>query len=293
MRSAVLVLMVLLMGGCTNVAQMQRKYLEGDESQLDKLMEIVSRPDYPYATRRKAARALGEIGDQRAVPVLIATLHGYEQRTTLRLETLTALGKIGDRRAVEPIGRMLDFQLDTAGADTRMAAIEVLGQLGGEKAAGVLVNALRYFDIVMLRDEQRAYRGVFSGEEQQFPFPPGYGGYGDSPRTGGRNPMGPMTGSFPGDQGGGVSMFGTPMEFQEELYNPTPEERGLTHASLVRVGEDAVPVIEKFLISQELTNTLVRELGSIVEEIRNPGMVVEEADAEDAGQEVRPVGEKE
>ena len=293
MRSAVLVLMVLLMGGCTNVAQMQRKYLEGDESQLDKLMEIVSRPDYPYATRRKAARALGEIGDQRAVPVLIATLHGYEQRTTLRLETLTALGKIGDRRAVEPIGRMLDFQLDTAGADTRMAAIEVLGQLGGEKAAGVLVNALRYFDIVMLRDEQRAYRGVFSGEEQQFPFPPGYGGYGDSTRTGGRNPMGPMTGRFPGDQGGGVSMFGTPMEFQEELYNPTPEERGLTHASLVRVGEDAVPVIEKFLISQELTNTLVRELGSIVEEIRNPGMVVEEADAEDAGQEVRPVGEKE
>jgi len=293
MRSAVLVLMVLLMGGCTNVAQMQRKYLEGDESQLDKLMEIVSRPDYPYATRRKAARALGEIGDQRAVPVLIATLHGYEQRTTLRLETLTALGKIGDRRAVEPIGRMLDFQLDTAGADTRMAAIEVLGQLGGEKAAGVLVNALRYFDIVMLRDEQRAYRGVFSGEEQQFPFPPGYGGYGDSTRTGGRNPMGPMTGSFPGDRGGGVSMFGTPMEFQEELYNPTPEERGLTHASLVRVGEDAVPVIEKFLISQELTNTLVRELGSIVEEIRNPGMVVEEADAEDAGQEVRPVGEKE
>jgi len=168
-----------------------------------------------------------------------------------------------------------------------------LGQRGGEKAAGVLVNALRYFDIVMLRDEQRAYRGVFSGEEQQFPFPPGYGGYGDSTRTGGRNPMGPMTGSFPGDQGGGVSMFGTPMEFQEELYNPTPEERGLTHASLVRVGEDAVPVIEKFLISQELTNTLVRELGSIVEEIRNPGMVVEEADAEDAGQEVRPVGEKE
>ena len=88
MRSAVLVLMILLMGGCTNVAQMQRKYLEGDESQLDKLMEIVSRPDYPYATRRKAAKALGEIGDRRAVPVLIATLHGYEQRNTLRLEPL-------------------------------------------------------------------------------------------------------------------------------------------------------------------------------------------------------------
>jgi len=75
-----------------------------------------------------------------------------------------------------------------------------------------------------------------------------------------------------------VSMFGTPMEFKNELYNPTPEERELTHASLVRVGEDAVPVIEKFLISQELTNTLMRELGTIIEEIRNPGMVVEEVD---------------
>jgi len=281
MRSAVLVLMILLMGGCTNVAQMQRKYLEGDESQLDKLMEIVSRPDYPYATRRKAAKALGEIGDRRAVPVLIATLHGYEQRNTLRLETLIALGKIGDRQAVEPIGRMLDFQLETAGAEIRMGAIEVLGQLGGEKSAGILVNALRYYDIIMLRNEQRAYRGVFSGEEQQFPFPPGYGGYGDSTRTGRRNPMGPMgptTGMFPGEQAGGVSMFGTPMEFKNVLYNPTPEERELTHASLVRVGEDAVPVIEKFLISQELTNTLMRELGTIIEEIRNPGMVVEEVD---------------
>ena len=52
--------------GCTNVNQMYKLYQEGDHSQLDRIMEIVSRHDYPYATRarprafsaRSATRAL-------------------------------------------------------------------------------------------------------------------------------------------------------------------------------------------------------------------------------------------
>ena len=58
-----LLALVMALTGCTNVNQMHKLYQEGDESQLERIMEIVSRPDYPYATRRKAARILGEIGD--------------------------------------------------------------------------------------------------------------------------------------------------------------------------------------------------------------------------------------
>jgi HEAT repeat protein len=101
----------MLLGSCTNVTQMQRKYEAGDESQLDKLLQIAGRPEYPYATRRKATKALGEIGAERAVPVLIGLLYEYDQRSTLKQEALVALGRIGNREAVEPIGRMLDFQL--------------------------------------------------------------------------------------------------------------------------------------------------------------------------------------
>ncbi len=81
MRYVALLLVVLLLGGCTNVTQMQRKYEAGDLGQLDNLLEIVGRPDYPYGTRRKAAKILGEIGDPRALPVLIGVLYDYDQRT--------------------------------------------------------------------------------------------------------------------------------------------------------------------------------------------------------------------
>jgi len=264
MRYILLLTAALLLGGCTNVAQMQRKYEAGDLSQLDKLIEIAARADYPYATRRKAAKALGEIGDPRAVPVLIAALREYDQRTTLKQEALVALGRIGDPVAVEPIGRMLDYSLSTDTADMRMAAIEVLGQLGGTKAAEILINALRYYDILILREEQRAYRGVFSGEERVHPFTPGYA---DSTDPGMR---GPAMGMFPEGQRPPVSMFGTMMEPPAAPYNPTPEERALTHAALVRIGAAAVPVIEDYLADRETTHTLRQELLAIIREIQEP-----------------------
>ena len=260
--------------GCTNVNQMHKLYQEGDHAQLDRIMEIVSRQDYPYATRRKAARILGEIGDPRAVPVLKIALQDYDQRTTLKQDALRALGTIGDRSAALDIGRLLDRSLNTADAELRMAAVEALGQMGGTQAAEILVKALSYYDILTLRAEQRSRRGVFTGEEQLFP----YGPYGrqNADSTGGPRRY-PNVGLDPFGEGGQprVSMFGTPIEPTQMEYDPTPEERTLTHQAITAVGTDAIPVIENHLDSQRVSPSLRKELLAIISEITGASPAVQ------------------
>ena len=260
-----LVLLALL-AGCTNVNQMHKLYLEGDHAQLDRIMEIVSRADYPYATRRKAARILGEVGDVRAVPVLKAALQDFDQRTTLKQDALRALGAIGDQSATPDIGRLLDRSLNTADGELRMAAVEALGELGGPKAGEILVNALSYYDILTLRSEQRTLKGVFTGEEQTYPYGP-LGALGDSTRGPRRYPG---MGLDPFGESGQprISMFGTPIEPSQMQYDSTEDERDLTHAALVRVGEDAIPAIEHYMDRQRMTPTLRKELLAIIAEIR-------------------------
>jgi HEAT repeat protein/PBS lyase HEAT-like repeat-containing protein len=268
MRCTALFLVLLLMQGCTNVTQMQRQYEAGDESQLARLLEIAGRSDYPYGTRRKAARALGEIGDPRAVPVLTSLLFDYEQRITLKEEALVALAAIGDPKAVTPIGRMLDTQLGEEHGELRMAAIDALGTLGGVEAAGILVNALRYYDMMFLRRKQMSYRGVFTGEERLRPYGQGQAsGHPDSTRS--ARPMVPMMGGYgPDDQAMPVSMFGTRMEMPLVRNETLEEEHELARAALIRVGEPAVAVIDQFLYDHETSQALARELGEVVLAIR-------------------------
>jgi hypothetical protein len=54
----------------------------------------------------KAARAMGETGDERAVEPLINALG--DKREDVRRAAAEALGKLGDRRAVEPLSRTLN-----------------------------------------------------------------------------------------------------------------------------------------------------------------------------------------
>ena len=246
--------------GCSNVAKMQSAYEGGDESQLDKLIEVVSRTDYPYATRKNAAVALGNIGEPRAAPALMSVLQTYDRRTTLKAAAVVALGQIGDPIAVEAIGQLLDRSVADPNADMRMLAMPVLGKLGGPKAAEMLVNALSYYDAVMVRQERAVRRGVFTGEEQRFTRQ-------DSAIARQSNPMsGPTVGSLP--QAAPPSLFGTRMPQPAKIQDETPKERQLAHASLVQVGEAAVPVIERHLATRETTVTLRTELQTVVEEIR-------------------------
>lgn len=265
MMGWLLLLPLLIYTGCTNVNQIYQQYQDGDEAQFERIIEIVSRPDYPYATRRKAAQILGEIGDPRAVPVLRNALHDYEQRTTLKQDIVHSLASIGDTSVVVDIGRLLDRSLNTADSDIRMAAVTALGQLGCDKSAEILINALRYYDLLMVRDEQRSFRGVFTGEEQTFPFAPGMTDSLGRSQRGFANPS--MGGLLGEEQYPRMSMFGTQIDPSEMQYNPTPEERENTHAALVSMGEKAVPSIEHFVTQTDMTLTLRQELLAIVSEI--------------------------
>ena len=252
----------LWLASCTNVAQMQQKYEAGDHRQLESLIEIVSRPDYPYATRKNAARALGRIGDLKAVPALVRVLGEYDQRTTLKEETLRALGALGDQAAVEPIGQLLDRSLDQADAELRLAALPVLGQLGGTPAAAILLRALRYYDLLKLRNEYNQQPGVFSGKDQRLLYEA------DSLATGRRG--GPAMGMFGEDQVPTTSMFGTDMNLGTlEMPDPTPEERTQARAALLQVGPAAAPAILECLATQQISPGLRQELEAMLAQLQS------------------------
>ncbi|MFH1570115.1 MAG: HEAT repeat domain-containing protein [Gemmatimonadota bacterium] len=262
--AALLLLGAWALAGCSSVAQMLQAYEAGDASQYDRIVDIATRSDYPYATRKQAVKALGQIGDRRAVPALVGILTEFDRRTTLKEEALVALGQIGDPETATPIGYLLDRSLSEPNAELRLAAMTVLGQLGGDKSAEILVNALAYYDAVTLRSERGTMRGMFSGEEATVRA------LRDSVRT----PRGemPMVGLYPGDSGSSTGFFGPEMDYvPEKLEESTPKERIMAHEALVRIGPAALPAIRRHLSSREVTYTLREELGGIVSEIEAQG----------------------
>ena len=239
---------------------MRQAYEAGDETQLTRLLEIAGRVDYPYATRKQAVMALGDIGRPEATPVLLTILQGYDRRTSLKEETLIALGKIGDPDTAGPIGHLLDRSLSQPNGELRMAALTVLGQLGGDKSAEVLINALQYYDMLTVRAEQGRMRGVFSGDDRAI----------RAMRDSVRTPYGgaPRMSSLTGETGGPTSLFGPEMDFVPEMVDDdTPKERAMAHEALVRVGADAIPVIHRFLSSRDMTLSLKEELTGIADQI--------------------------
>ena len=62
-----------------------------------------------------------------------------------------------------------------------------------------------------------------------------------------------------------------------DAYNPTPEERSLTHTTLVKMGAIAEPVIVHYLAEEEMTHTLKKELHTILDEIRHSAAAGESA----------------
>jgi HEAT repeat protein len=87
--------------------------------------------------RQKAAEALGETGDVRAVEPLIQALK--DKDNWVRQKAAEALGKIGDARAIEPLLQALDEEDDSA----RHGIIEALARMG-EK--GVLDHLIKILD---------------------------------------------------------------------------------------------------------------------------------------------------
>ncbi|MHA1578780.1 MAG: HEAT repeat domain-containing protein [Candidatus Freyarchaeota archaeon] len=87
--------------------------------------------------RFDAARALGEMGDLRAVEPLMEAVK--DENRDVRWAAARALGELKDLRAVEPLIQALKDE----GSDVRKAAIWALGELGDVGAVELLIEVLR------------------------------------------------------------------------------------------------------------------------------------------------------
>lgn len=98
------------------------------------LVAFLSDPD--KGIRRRAARALGEIGDPNALPALMEATG--DRDAWVRLDVIRSLGKL---RAAIALNVLLDA-LDDENIDIRMETLHTLGCTRDKRAAGALVRAL-------------------------------------------------------------------------------------------------------------------------------------------------------
>jgi HEAT repeat protein len=108
--------------------------------------------DHDQAIREDTVRALGQLGDSRAMEFLVTIM----KEPGLRTLAVEALGKIGDCRAVPVLIAILEGSDRPSGSrtvagcgdtwdeemNTRGAAVRALGILGDEVAIPALVKAL-------------------------------------------------------------------------------------------------------------------------------------------------------
>ena len=112
----------------------------GDPRAVDPLIEALEN-EY-IAVRLGAAQALGEIGDARAVDPLIQALEVEDEYCGVQYEAAQALGKIGDARAIKPLIRALKDDDEIF----RSWAAEALGEIGDARAVEPLTEALEDAD---------------------------------------------------------------------------------------------------------------------------------------------------
>jgi len=114
-------------------------------SEVEKLKEkrdvegLIGKINLGYRGCSDVCKALGQIGDERAVAPLIEVLEKSKDNDS-RKTAATALGQIGDERAV----MLLDKLLEDDGTDGELclSIVGALGQIGGERAIRALTKAM-------------------------------------------------------------------------------------------------------------------------------------------------------
>lgn len=144
------------------------KCIEIGEPAVKPLIAVLKDEESNENVRQGAVEALGQIGDSRAVELLIAVLE--DKSVSVRIEAAKALGHIGDVRAVDsliiplkdeyssympnaalealvkigvPAIEPLIVALDDKSASARKRAAEALGQIGDSRAVEPLIVPLR------------------------------------------------------------------------------------------------------------------------------------------------------
>jgi HEAT repeat protein len=107
----------------------------GDGRALPVVIAVIH--DNDWAPIKEAAiRAFGELGDVQAVPVLLETIKDGD--ADLRFATAAALGQLGDARALPALAAAVT----DSSARVRQAAAEALGEVGGPPALAAVERAI-------------------------------------------------------------------------------------------------------------------------------------------------------
>jgi HEAT repeat protein len=128
---------------------------------MENLISILNNKNEDSPLRDSAAKALGEIVCQEAVPPLIECLQ--DEYSLVRRDAAEALGKIGSVEAVQPlIERLGDEEWNV-----RSNAAEALGKIGSEQAVPPLIECLQDEYSLVRRDAAEALGKIGSVEAVQ------------------------------------------------------------------------------------------------------------------------------
>jgi beta-lactamase regulating signal transducer with metallopeptidase domain len=121
----------------TTVKEIKESLQTSDQNktQLSLFLDLLKSPS--ARVRERAAAALGELGDHRAVPALIEALR--DEDAGVREHAATALRELGDRQAVPALIETLGDEY----AVVREHAATALGILGDKRAVQPLTDALQ------------------------------------------------------------------------------------------------------------------------------------------------------
>lgn len=107
-----------------------------DQNTIEHLIEVLKNENKYVRVRVRAASALGEIKDARAVEPLIEVLD--DEDSSVRWNAAMALGQVGDARAVEPLIEALKDEDRIVRRETAMALV----MISDARAAKHLTQAL-------------------------------------------------------------------------------------------------------------------------------------------------------
>lgn len=125
-----------------------------------------------YDPKEEVAKILGELGDTRAVPVLIATLkddchNNWDYQT--KVSAPKALGQLKDEQATYPLIEALQDNED----EVRLMAVWALGEIGDLRAVDSLIDALRDSDYRVKQAANEAWDKLaakFPEIDEEIPF---------------------------------------------------------------------------------------------------------------------------
>lgn len=133
----------------------------GDTSIVDKLIEFLQMKQRNTYFREDIGTVLGKLKDPRAVETLLNSIKNNTAfyKGYARVKEIRALGDIGDRRAVEPLLEMMDPYF-SGSADSIFGLSDIiyaLGQMGDLRAVKPLITLLQNPSIVVSERIKKIY----------------------------------------------------------------------------------------------------------------------------------------